>query len=150
MYGNNFVKQHSETAMVWNYQNADCILTNKFIVPFIKIFRHTFVPYVRSEGQGYISTLIICQGAHFLHKMHQDAELWSFLTINLGCYSIRPRHDGPTSRTLTHPSSYFLTPNIFDALPPLRRCGDGGGGIEVRCICSGVGCFMPPPYGRGH
>jgi len=31
-------KQHSETVMVWNYQNADCSLKNKFIVLFIIIF----------------------------------------------------------------------------------------------------------------
>ena len=24
IYGSNFIKQHSETVMVWNYQNADC------------------------------------------------------------------------------------------------------------------------------
>ena len=25
IYGSGFIKQHSETVMVWNYQNADCI-----------------------------------------------------------------------------------------------------------------------------
>jgi len=39
----NFIKQHSETVMVWNYQNADCI-EKKFIVSIILIFG-TFVPY---------------------------------------------------------------------------------------------------------
>ena len=29
MYGSNFIKQHSETVMVLDYQNADCILDNK-------------------------------------------------------------------------------------------------------------------------
>ena len=38
IYGSNFVKQHSETVMVWNYQNADCSFKNKFIVLFITIF----------------------------------------------------------------------------------------------------------------
>ena len=33
-----FFKQHSETVMVWNYQNADCSLRNKFIVLFVIIF----------------------------------------------------------------------------------------------------------------
>jgi len=31
------MKQHSETIVVWNYQNADCSLKNKFIVLFIII-----------------------------------------------------------------------------------------------------------------
>jgi len=29
IYGSNFIKQHSETVMVWNYQNADCSLRKK-------------------------------------------------------------------------------------------------------------------------
>ena len=36
IYGSNFFfKQHSETVTVWNSQNADCSLKNKFIVSFI-------------------------------------------------------------------------------------------------------------------
>jgi len=38
MYENNFIKQHSENITVWNYQNADGSLKNKFIVLFIMIF----------------------------------------------------------------------------------------------------------------
>jgi len=38
MYGNDFIKQHSEKFMVWNYQNADCSLKNILIVLFIIIF----------------------------------------------------------------------------------------------------------------
>jgi len=44
IYGSNFIKQHSETVVVWNYQNADCSLKNKCIVSFIVTFRHTLVP----------------------------------------------------------------------------------------------------------
>jgi len=38
-YGSNFIKQHSETVMVWNYQNADWSL-RKNIVSFIIILAH--------------------------------------------------------------------------------------------------------------
>ena len=38
IYGSNFIKQHSETVMVWNYQNTDCSFKNKFILLFIVIF----------------------------------------------------------------------------------------------------------------
>jgi len=38
IYGRNFIKQHSETVMVLNYQNADCSLEKKIIVSFIIIF----------------------------------------------------------------------------------------------------------------
>ena len=37
IYGSNFIKQHSETVMVWNHQNADCSLRKKFIESFIII-----------------------------------------------------------------------------------------------------------------
>jgi len=30
IYGRNFIKQHSETVMVWNYQNDDCTLRKTF------------------------------------------------------------------------------------------------------------------------
>jgi len=38
IYRCNFIKQYSETVMVWNYRNADRRLKNKFIVSFIIIF----------------------------------------------------------------------------------------------------------------
>ena len=38
IYGSNFIKKHSETVMVWNCQNADYSLKNKFIVLFIIMF----------------------------------------------------------------------------------------------------------------
>ena len=33
-----YIRQHSETLMVWNYQNADCSIKNKPIVLFVIIF----------------------------------------------------------------------------------------------------------------
>jgi len=40
IYGSDFIKQHSETVMVWNYRHADCSLREKFYccVWFIIIF----------------------------------------------------------------------------------------------------------------
>ena len=47
----NFIKQHSKTAMVWNQQNANCRLKNKFIVSFIVIFGMLSFPMLFStEG----------------------------------------------------------------------------------------------------
>jgi len=34
IYRSNFIKQHSETVMAWNYQNADCSLRNEIIVRY--------------------------------------------------------------------------------------------------------------------
>jgi len=38
IHGSNFIKQHSETVMVWNFQDADCCLRSKFIASFVIIF----------------------------------------------------------------------------------------------------------------
>jgi len=38
IHGSNFVKQHSETVVVRNYQNVDFSLREKIIVSFIIIF----------------------------------------------------------------------------------------------------------------
>jgi len=37
IYGSSFIKHESETVVVWNYQNVDCNLRKKIIVPFIII-----------------------------------------------------------------------------------------------------------------
>ena len=44
LYGSNFIKQHSETVMVWNYQNSDCSLRKKYGVIYYN-FRHPFLSY---------------------------------------------------------------------------------------------------------
>ena len=49
IYGSNFSKQHSETVMVSNYQNADCNLRRKIVVSFIIIFGTLSFP-VAFEG----------------------------------------------------------------------------------------------------
>jgi len=41
----NFIKQHSKTATVRNYQNADCSLRKKFIGVIYCNFRRTFATY---------------------------------------------------------------------------------------------------------
>ena len=47
----NFVKQHLETLMVWNYQYADCCLENNFIVSCIIVFGTLSYPMVfRAEA----------------------------------------------------------------------------------------------------
>jgi len=43
IYGNNFIKQHSETVMVWNYQNSHCSLRKNYCVIYYN-FRDTFLP----------------------------------------------------------------------------------------------------------
>ena len=45
IYVSNF-KQHLETVVGWNYQNADCSLRKKIYCVIYYNFWHTFVPYV--------------------------------------------------------------------------------------------------------
>ena len=53
IHGSNFITQHSETVMIRNYQNADCILKiNKSIVLFIIIFGTQF----RSRSSSLMPT----------------------------------------------------------------------------------------------
>jgi len=46
IYGNNFIRQHSETVMVWNYQSDDCSLRKKISCHFIIIFGTVSFPIV--------------------------------------------------------------------------------------------------------
>ena len=46
----NFIKQHSETVMLWNYQNADCSLRKNFYRVIYYNFRHTFVTYMYQKN----------------------------------------------------------------------------------------------------
>jgi len=44
IYRSNFIKQHSETVTVWNYENAGCSLRKKIIVSFITILGTLSLP----------------------------------------------------------------------------------------------------------
>ena len=55
-----FIKQHSETVTVWNYQNADCSLRKKIYRVIYYNFRHTFVPYRK--------VMIVDTNLKLLHK----------------------------------------------------------------------------------
>jgi len=86
IYGSNFINQHSETVMVWNYQNTDCslrktLLHNKVYYNYYNYiyynFRYTFVPYdetvmCRTVSSGAKSSLLVVAGLHTLSV----ASLW--------------------------------------------------------------------------
>jgi len=76
IYGSNFIKQHSDTVMVWNYQNADCSLRKNYCVIYYN-FRHTFVPYRPLEA--YVCRL--CRGGRLpgiksQTSIHMDSVPW--------------------------------------------------------------------------
>jgi len=63
IYRSNFIKQHSDTVMDWNYQNADCSLRKK-LLSFIMIcstlsFPLTFVCFVCVFSLNVTSTIIV-------------------------------------------------------------------------------------------
>ena len=54
IHGSNFVKQHSETVMVRNYQNVDCTFRKKIIVSFIIIFGTLSFAVLASKSLHFI------------------------------------------------------------------------------------------------
>ena len=62
-YGNNFIKHHSETVMVWSYQNTDCSLRKKIYCVIYYNFRHTFVPYKHTEYKNESLVVTSAYGA---------------------------------------------------------------------------------------
>jgi len=45
IYGSDFVEQHTETVMVWNYENADCCLRKKILCQLWLFSAHFRPPY---------------------------------------------------------------------------------------------------------
>ena len=82
MYRSNFIKQHSETVVVWNYQNADCSLRKKCYCVIYYNFRHTFIPYFMACSHNrpvccfFVPQLsfqfqyFLLQSVHNLHNTH--------------------------------------------------------------------------------
>jgi len=82
MYRSNFIKQHSETVVVWNYQNADCSLRKKCYCVIYYNFRHTFIPYFMASSHNrpvccfFVPQLsfqfqyFLLQSVHNLHNTH--------------------------------------------------------------------------------
>jgi len=60
MYRSNFIKQHCETVMFWNYQGPGCNLTKKNDCVIYCNFRHTSVPYC-------LRVVCICHGTDLGH-----------------------------------------------------------------------------------
>ena len=53
IYGSNSIKQHGETVMVWNYQNAGCSFKKLICGVFIIIFGTFSFPRPYSAGSGH-------------------------------------------------------------------------------------------------
>jgi len=67
IHGSNFIKQHSETVMVWHYQNADCSLRKKFIVSFTIIFGTLSSPVDPTRDRGEASGRLQAEATSLLH-----------------------------------------------------------------------------------
>ena len=74
--GRNFIKQHSETVMVWNYQNSDCSLRKKFIVSFIITFGTLEVVSSRSHLAGISCRRVIISEADRFSSAKVYASGW--------------------------------------------------------------------------
>ena len=64
-YGSNFIKQHSETVTVWNYQNANCSLRKKlYCVIYTIIFGTLSFPIdglITSLSASFLSGFVFAQ-----------------------------------------------------------------------------------------
>jgi len=77
IYGSNFIKHHSETVMVWNYQTADCSFKDKYIVSIIIILGTLTFPVGLSLklGNGMECELTIGLGENGNVKIHCRSSL---------------------------------------------------------------------------
>jgi len=80
LHGSNYIKQHSETVIVGNYQNADCTLRKKIIVSFFYNFLHKF----RSQYSVY------------------NTSVYAWKTLNSASYSAARCRKMPQTRKATH------------------------------------------------
>ena len=81
IYGSNFIKQHVETVMVWNYQHAHCSLRRNFIASFIIIFGTLSFPVNMTSHTGQSSTIITAMyfRTHTFLNLHNNDDLCKML-----------------------------------------------------------------------
>jgi len=85
IYGNNFIKQHSETVMVWNYQNSHCSLRKKYCVIYYN-FRDTFLP------NSFVSKTRPLDGSEIIVTRKSSAIASVSLLWRLCIQSLNPSH----------------------------------------------------------
>jgi len=88
IYGSNFIKQHSETVMVWSYQNADYSLRKIFIVLFIIIVDTLSFPILFLYGAADLYDhvrLVICQNCENENGIRNEIH-----TGKLTCENLQP------------------------------------------------------------
>jgi len=74
IYESNFIKQHSESIVVLNYQTAFCILSKEIYCVICFIFRHTFVHSSFSKISMVWSSMACCTRIHitFIYLLWAD------------------------------------------------------------------------------
>ena len=119
-YGSNFIKQHSETVMVRNYQNADCSFNSVIYYNF----RHTFVPYTTVRSKRMPRNVLFCSLAVLDPRIgHTMDALSPFIPVlchsdwlfhGESCPRLHVVHPGrawPSSPSCTwHCSLHYLSP----------------------------------------
>jgi len=89
MYGNNRIKQHSQTVAVWHYENADCSLRKKNIVSFIVICGTLNVPSidgVTTSSPVYVVPVNSAATWRMEIRSTSAAACWTLLKIRF-CYA---------------------------------------------------------------
>ena len=63
IYGSDFVEQHTETVMVWNYENADCCLRKKILCQLWLFSAHFRPPYFDTARLSCWASVTCCGAA---------------------------------------------------------------------------------------
>ena len=95
--GSNFIKQHSETVIVRNYQNADCSLRKKFIVSFIIILGPLSFP-ISMRSRVYLTARCLSVRPSVCLSHHGPTALNPLLKPDISCS--RARRAGDIDRLL--------------------------------------------------
>ena len=122
IYGSSFIKQHSETIMVWNFQNADCSLKNKFTALFVIIF--CTLSFERLANVGSRKQRRSSRETLVFRRQWLYSEIWTARHLQLGAKS----SGGSWNRRLPTFGSCLFHEHITNSVtgvsqPPVLDCG---------------------------
>ena len=128
IYWSNFIKQHSGTVIVWNYQNANYSLRKKIIVSFIIIFGTLSFPIrhlVYGKRPPRRATPYVVVGASLRPGVHCTTLRGCCRRCRCSCCSrrCRRRRERRVSRPRVidsgHYDEWYDTPSVYSRVAPV-------------------------------
>jgi len=93
----NFIKQHPETVVVWNYQNADSSFRKDFIVSFIMIFGSLSFPISLASSLIFLCAIVLQNNwneltsllsSGYVALLHEKTEYFTDIIASRECVSV--------------------------------------------------------------